>query len=266
MRTTLLTLLLTPCAFAVDPHVDVLIVLPNGATQFTTGSYDFNNPSDPIVAGVRVFKGAFGEAGQPDFTDDPGYAAPSGSLPHNMLVGFDIAGAVRIWDGADFDAISPSTITCERFASSVTSPPGAGQTVPGFWLDTTGSSGGIHVHPSYYLDPPLTAGIYLLTVQLRTNSGSIANPPPIFIVFDNNNPGGESAHEAAVAYVESTLAPPACPGDITGDGRTNVADFNILASNFASPVPPHTNGDLTGDGFVNVADFNLLAGDFGCLP
>jgi len=59
--------------------------------------------------------------------------------------------------------------------------------------------------------------------------------------------------------------PSACPGDVNGDGKTNVADFNILASHFAQAVPPNTNGDLTGDGFVNVADFNILAGDFGCL-
>ncbi len=57
---------------------------------------------------------------------------------------------------------------------------------------------------------------------------------------------------------------PACAGDITGDGLTNSADFNILASNFGATVTPFTNGDLTGDGIVNSADFNILAGDFGC--
>jgi len=63
----------------------------------------------------------------------------------------------------------------------------------------------------------------------------------------------------------AVLAPtPACAGDITGDHRTTVADFNIVASHFAQTVAPHTNGDLSGNGFVNVADFNILAGDFGC--
>jgi len=250
-----------------DAHVDVLLVHAPGASQFTTGTYDFNNPADPIVSDARVFSGAFGEAGQPDFTDDPGFTAPSGSLPTNMLVGFDIADAVRLWDGSGFDAISPSTITCERFTSFVTSPPGANQVAPGFWLDTTGSSGGIHVHMSYYIDPPASPGIYLLTLRVRTNHPSIGNPEPIFLVFDNSNPGGDAEVDAAIDYLESLIAPPpACTGDVNGDGRTNVADFNILASHFATPVPPHTNGDLTGDGFVNVADFNLLATDFGCLP
>jgi len=58
----------------------------------------------------------------------------------------------------------------------------------------------------------------------------------------------------------------ACAGDITGDGDTNVSDFNILASNFGGgPGATLADGDLTGDGFINVADFNILAGDFGCF-
>jgi len=58
--------------------------------------------------------------------------------------------------------------------------------------------------------------------------------------------------------------PPPCHGDINGDGKTSVADFNILAFSFAQAVPPGTNGDLNGNGFVNASDFNILAGDFGC--
>ncbi len=65
--------------------------------------------------------------------------------------------------------------------------------------------------------------------------------------------------------LELTRTPaPMCAGDVTGDGQTNSADFNVVASNFGSVVTPDTNGDLTGDGVVNSADFNILAGDFGC--
>jgi len=59
--------------------------------------------------------------------------------------------------------------------------------------------------------------------------------------------------------------PPPCPGDINGDYRTNVSDFNILAANFGlNPGATLAQGDLTGDGFVNAFDFNVLASWFGC--
>jgi len=74
------------------------------------------------------------------------------------------------------------------------------------------------------------------------------------------------AIEHILGSVSITTAPaPGCAGDINGDGATNVADFNILASNFGDgPGATHADGDLTGDGFVNVGDFNSVAGDFGC--
>jgi len=76
------------------------------------------------------------------------------------------------------------------------------------------------------------------------------------------NSCGETASNSALLEV----APPTeCDGDVNGDGDTNVADFNIVASHFGQTVAPNTNGDLTGDGLVNVADFNILAGDFGCV-
>ncbi len=71
--------------------------------------------------------------------------------------------------------------------------------------------------------------------------------------------------DVSVAVRSCVIAPPACVGDITGDGITNSADFNVLASNFGTLVgATHATGDLTGDGAVNSADFNVLAGDFGC--
>lgn len=56
-----------------------------------------------------------------------------------------------------------------------------------------------------------------------------------------------------------------CAGDINGDFKTDLADFNILAINFGiSGNATREQGDLNGDGAVNLADFNILATDFGC--
>ena len=75
---------------------------------------------------------------------------------------------------------------------------------------------------------------------------------------------GEHGADGLRAFLFSFAPPSVCVGDVTGDGQTNIADFNILAGNFGNTVAPNTSGDLTGDGAVDIADFNILAGDFGC--
>jgi hypothetical protein len=52
-------------------------------------------------------------------------------------------------------------------------------------------------------------------------------------------------------------------GDANQDGVVNLADFNILASNFGQSNRTFTQGDFNYDGTVNLADFNLLASRFG---
>ncbi len=76
-------------------------------------------------------------------------------------------------------------------------------------------------------------------------------------------PSGDGL-EGGDAVFAFSVAPPACPGDVTGDGITNSADFNVMAGNFGGSVPAWTSGDLDGNGVVDSSDFNILAGDFGC--
>ena len=78
-----------------------------------------------------------------------------------------------------------------------------------------------------------------------------------------NNMGTPEAYEALM-FVGAYAPPVLCPGDIDGDGDTDVFDFGFIAGNFGSMVTPGTNGDLTGDGVVDVFDFAIFSGDFGC--
>ncbi len=52
-------------------------------------------------------------------------------------------------------------------------------------------------------------------------------------------------------------------GDANRDRRVNLADFNILASNFGGTDRMFTRGDFNYDSVVNLDDFNVLAGRFG---
>jgi T5SS/PEP-CTERM-associated repeat protein len=46
-------------------------------------------------------------------------------------------------------------------------------------------------------------------------------------------------------------------GDVDGNGTVNIADFNIIRTNFQTSVTSRTLGDLSGDGFVDLEDFRL---------
>jgi hypothetical protein len=52
-------------------------------------------------------------------------------------------------------------------------------------------------------------------------------------------------------------------GDANRNRTVNLADFNILASNFGHSPRTFSQGDFNYDGIVNLADFNLLASRFG---
>ena len=58
-----------------------------------------------------------------------------------------------------------------------------------------------------------------------------------------------------------------CPGDVNGDGATDVSDFFALGGNFGTASGAlRADGDLNCDGAVDVSDFFILGGDFGCTP
>jgi len=110
--------------------------------------------------------------------------------------------------------------------------------------------------------------VTILTGSLRSYTNATGTAGLVYktagMVFFGDDTG--SADAVIALGVTRIDVPPVsyCSGDITGDGRTTVADFNILAANFGTSVSPARSGDLNADGVVNVADFNILAMDFGC--
>ena len=48
------------------------------------------------------------------------------------------------------------------------------------------------------------------------------------------------------------------PGDANGDGEVDLADLNVLASNWGQSPATFATGDFNGDGTVGLADLNLL--------
>ena len=74
------------------------------------------------------------------------------------------------------------------------------------------------------------------------------------------------AHDQFVGFGCFTLeeegdAPPACPGDLTGDRQVSALDIATLLSGWGTPY-----GDATGDGLTNAQDIAAVLSAWGACP
>jgi hypothetical protein len=136
-------------------------------------------------------------------------------------------------------------------------------------LDTTAAIQRYHLTVQGSTYELRRGGALLLTGPLRdyTNASGLAglvyNTPSYIFMGDNT---GSAEASVEMTLVSLTIPPPSfCPGDISGDGSTSLADFALLANNFGlQSTATLAEGDLTLDGDVSLADFSALANDFGC--
>ena len=68
----------------------------------------------------------------------------------------------------------------------------------------------------------------------------------------------EEIEECLFALVDCTGETTPWPGDANGDRHTDVADLNIIGTNWQMSGKTREQGDLNGDGDVNVSDLNIL--------
>ncbi|MEP0847380.1 MAG: hypothetical protein HRF50_11265 [Phycisphaerae bacterium] len=66
------------------------------------------------------------------------------------------------------------------------------------------------------------------------------------------------------ALMWRSVAAPACPGDLDGDGDVDLADLSALLTNYgAGAGMTYADGDIDGDGDVDLADLSALLTAFG---
>lgn len=183
-------------------HGDVIVTVEAGRLITAT-------EHDDTLEHERVFGGELGEL-IPGFGDEPGFEGHG--LPALTQVGFDILDALRIWNGSDFGAISPSTLTLELAPGVPGSPsattPALPGFVPGFIFGTADEEGEFHQHIGMTLNAPGDEGVYL--VQLRAfsptdTSGGLVPSESFWLVL--NNGMDENTHDAAIDYVRSVIVP-----------------------------------------------------------
>lgn len=247
---------------AAQHHEDIILgVIDN---KIVTGIVDGSGqPQYPHY----VWAENFGSAGFPNFAVDPGFDSPSGTFTPGTVVGISIRKALRAWNEDDehfLDVPEDQTISISRFSSTITTPtsdPGCAA-FPSLALGAANSSGIIHVHPDYFLDPPHEPGVYLLELQVWANAEGLFDSDPFWIVFNQNQP--QSIVADALAWVEDNLVSTSCPADLNGDGVIDVSDLLLLLAAWGDD--PGQGADLNGDCVVDVSDLLMLLSAWGdCL-
>ena len=211
-----------------EAHVDAFLYVDSDG-RLTTGGYDFEGTAISTL-NTRVYEAEFDEFGT---TDEPGFNAvpqsglPAGStaLPANTPVTFNAVGIdlgtsqsnLLHWNGTgvvDFAPVTGDTNLVIRkpqglsFASITLD--GSDADVAGFEIDTTNGSGFLHRHIDFiindgdFLPDLVDDGFYLFALELSVGAGLVSEPTYFVHGFGNHT---EEAHEAAVAFVESTLVP-----------------------------------------------------------
>lgn len=228
---------------AAQPHGgDVILTLD---TSIRTN--DENGPQ-------RVFASEMGEL-LPDFTDEPGFDNAPGTFPVGTSIGFDVLDALRIWNGADFDQVSPARMEV-AFSTLSRTTPEAPAVVAGFSLPV-GSNGEWHRHLEFTLLPPAGSGVYLIALSLWSSDPTIGASEPFWIVF--NNGADEPTHDAAMDWVRAHLLPPACDPDLNQDGNADQDDVLYLVNVIGGgDNPAGIDPDFNHDGNADQDDISAL--------
>ena len=169
------------------------------------GDIELDVVDGKLVTETRVYGAELGEI-IPNEVDEPGFDSLPGTFPIGSNIGFSVLDSLRKWDGKNFDSIPEETISI-GFGTSL--GPIVTPTTPGF-VDgfdlNVASDGSWHRHYDFVLDSPSSTGIYLLQLQLDSSNAGIAPTDPFFVVFNQNDT--ELNHDAAIAFVESSLTVP----------------------------------------------------------
>jgi len=79
--------------------------------------------------------------------------------------------------------------------------------------------------------------------------------PDTHDVFAITTNGGQILNQIINTVTLTAASMP--PGDVDGNGVVNIADFNLIKTNFGTTVANRNLGDLSGDSFVDLVDYRL---------
>ncbi|MEQ9617283.1 MAG: hypothetical protein RLN60_04535 [Phycisphaerales bacterium] len=248
----------------IEPHRDIQLSIVEG--QINTGVVDFDTPGNPITPDVRIFTRTLGEGAIDHFTDDPGFNAFSGTFVPGTLIGFDMMDHLRRWNAAEghFDEIPEVTMLINLGVVSINTPAESENPtfpVPGFFFASTSGSGGLHQHVNFFLNPPQTAGVYLLQLRVVSNGGELPSET-VYIIF-SENAAMENVEQAAM-HIEGLInGAGLCAGDCDENGTVDFNDLVCTLFEFGTDNPV---SDCDQSGLVDFNDLICALFAFGPCP
>ncbi len=227
----------------------------------------FDPDTNEIVYPSPIMSAILGGEGFPNFTNDPGFNSELGALVPGMTIGFNIMQAPRVWDevSEDFETIAEEQFIVRAAAQNITAP-STDTIVPGivFGQASLDPSASFHHHMQYLLNgglPPAVDGVWMLQLELWSESGSIEPSDPIYIVFGQGT--GTANISDGITWIEENLLASACPADLTGEGTLDFFDISAFLTAFAEQDEA---GDFNNDDqfdFFDISAF-LTAYSSGC--
>ncbi len=260
---TLIGVASTVCAAADVHSADFIPAVQDG--KLVVGAVDPD--LGQVVYPSPIKAAVLGAEGFPNFTNDPGFNSELGALNPGMTIGFNILRAPRIWDetNMNFDTIASEQITVRAAGQNILTPL-SDVVVPGvvFGQASFDASASFHHHMQYLLNgaiPPAIDGVWLLELELWSESSSIEASDPLYIVFGQGD--GEDDIEDAIAWIEDNLIGSPCLVDLSNDGSLNFLDVSAFLSAFAAQDPV---ADFNPDGQFNFLDVSAFLSAFsnGC--
>jgi hypothetical protein len=166
------------------------------------------------VSPERVFDGDLELANGVVSINEPGFHGEDGTLT-GFHLGFNVLAAARVWNGSDFNSLSPQTFDISApFVGGVTTPltdPASPIVGPSVLVPP----GEFDFHYDYTLNGT-TDGLYLLKMQITTDKPGISASLPYWVVLDYNIDPAEK--DASIDWVRSNVVPAPGAGLLCGLG------------------------------------------------
>jgi len=244
-------------------NADFIPAVQNG--KIVVGALDPD--TNEVVYPSQIKSAILGTEGFPNFTNNPGFNSELGALVPGMTIGFNILSAPRVWDetNEDFETIASEQLIVRAAAQNITAP-STDTVVPGivFGQASFDAAASFHHHMQFLLEgglPPAIDGVWLLELELWSESASIEASDPIYIVFGQGT--GIPNIETAVTWIEDNLIASPCLADLTGDQSLNFLDVSAFLEAFGQQ---NAAADFTNDGQFNFLDVSSFLSAFasGC--